>query len=434
MATGLPDDALDEVVTLVAAQRIRHSRLDRMPQVLVGAAVALTVLLYGGQHLLARYPLAETERQRPVYRPPFPLDRARLARLPLERALAELLPDLTLTAAHVSAGRAQPASLERAGARLAEAVAGDPNLAQLVAELRTGLTAPPGSRARLALPDTVAALSGYLDAGGQPFHAEAFFLDGGRRRTPPPFHVTTYRVVTPLGVRVTGERYRARLLRRLDRTTVTELYLGHAESGRTGALVVLDRIVDYALQDLLPRMASGSRSPLATAALAEVQAALGPAAITALGALARRDPAPASFRALDALSLFLARITLSHEVRHLADQRQQRGLERPLPCPGCPAALGVRNRAELSAYLASMAVPGQGATALLQVCDTLSHSRAHGAVLELIGREVARCQGPFPDGPDGLSAAVSARARAAERRLFGRSDPIELPALLSPES
>ncbi|HAN30574.1 MAG TPA: hypothetical protein DCQ06_03160, partial [Myxococcales bacterium] len=73
--------------------------------------------------------------------------------------------------------------------------------------------------------------------------------------------------------------------------------------------------------------------------------------------------------AIDTMLVWLARGVAIHEARHIADQRQSRGLERKMDCEHCPESFGVRTRAELSAWVAELSwVPSPFAT-LLHACS-----------------------------------------------------------------
>lgn len=125
--------------------------------------------------------------------------------------------------------------------------------------------------------------------------------------------------------------------------------------------------------------------------------------------------------AVSALVAWLARSVTVHEVRHVADQVEKRGLELPLACSPCDD-LSMRGRAELSAWMAELAWSDSPYTTLLHGCTLQVHPRsATGAALtRLLGDLGDPCTSP-PRG-------IAARARTLEERVFGRSDRITLPA------
>jgi hypothetical protein len=129
----------------------------------------------------------------------------------------------------------------------------------------------------------------------------------------------------------------------------------------------------------------------------------------------------------DAVGELLAwgsRKTAVHEARHVADGAVA-GADAPVPCPGCPPDFPPAARAELSAYLATLAEPSMAHTALLQACRVArgGQSRPHLAALDLLG-EALDLRG-CTEGPP---ADLAARAAALELELFGRSDRAALPA------
>ena len=70
------------------------------------------------------------------------------------------------------------------------------------------------------------------------------------------FYINTYQVVADVIVDIENQGHRVRLLRRMDRNGARENYLGHTGTEIEGALLVLDRIRDFALDDLWPLLDS----------------------------------------------------------------------------------------------------------------------------------------------------------------------------------
>ena len=68
------------------------------------------------------------------------------------------------------------------------------------------------------------------------------------------FYITGYQVLADVQVDVEDTPQRVRLLRRMDRTGAREPYLGHAGTQSEGALLVLDRIRDFAMNSVWPLM------------------------------------------------------------------------------------------------------------------------------------------------------------------------------------
>ena len=128
--------------------------------------------------------------------------------------------------------------------------------------------------------------------------------------------------------------------------------------------------------------------------------------------------------ALGELSAWLARAVSVHEARHLADGFREGGSNAGVHCDGCPPTLLHRERAEVSAYVASMATPGLGYVALYQACglDTES-SHASGAAVDFVVTRLV------PSGcPSGPPPRLYADAAMMEWALFDRVEPIDVPA------
>ncbi len=126
--------------------------------------------------------------------------------------------------------------------------------------------------------------------------------------------------------------------------------------------------------------------------------------------------------ALVALTAHLIRGVALHEARHVADAAKSAAFERRLVCPGCPVEMGIKPRAEVSAYLASFADELTGASSLHQACRVASGSNANATALGyLLPRLMpGGCTaGPPPDLAD--------RDRRLELELFNRSERIRLP-------
>ncbi len=330
----------------------------------------------------------------PRYEPDFPPDPARLARVDLEHVHAELLPAWAIAAAQPGhPGAAQ------ALAALNEALAPDPNLRALSAELGARVARSPMVHARRVL-WLVWAWSDYLDRAGAGWR-----LEGNVRITPDRafFYSKSYHVVADLQVRVGQGRHRTRLLERADRTNVREGYLGHALARREGGLVLVDRVREFTMERVRPLLfgepwRDANRRAAFTAHLV-------------------RDLTDAGFVTDDeTLVARVARGVAVHEARHVADDDAGEELTGP--------AMPREALLELSAYLASFATPGIGYVCLLQACELEADRRtAHGMALTfLLPRIMPRgcAAGPPPD--------LHARAQALEGELLGRSERISLPA------
>jgi hypothetical protein len=128
--------------------------------------------------------------------------------------------------------------------------------------------------------------------------------------------------------------------------------------------------------------------------------------------------------AFAALTEFVARGVLVHEVQHVADADRNAD-ERAPSCSGCPTRADARVRSEMSAYLASFAFGESRATMLFQAClhsDRLTGANA--AALDIVIPELVEA-GRCGSGPRDGSASV---ARDLHERYFGDVQPIVIPA------
>ncbi len=171
-----------------------------------------------------------------------------LEQVDLPRVHAELLPRWLIAQGRRADGEAGAVEAEvEAFAALREAVAPDGNLVALLDELHD--LSPPSRLAEApyrALYLTWA-WTHYLDRQGAPFlvqgsvHARGFG---------PLLAATTHRVHTDAAVAVGVGLYRVRVTSRIDGTNLREQYLGAA--GHEDALVVIDRLRDFALDEVWP--------------------------------------------------------------------------------------------------------------------------------------------------------------------------------------
>ena len=429
----------------------------------------------------------------PRFDPPHPIDPAALARIDLERVHAELFPDWTIAASRPDRGGA--AERERtAFIDLRVAVEADPNLGALLDELRQHVLSGEHAARGLRMIYLTWAWSHYLDQQGKPYILDGNVIVGARNL----YYAKSYRVLGDSAARVGQASYRLRLLNRIDQTNVIEQYLGQARPHREGALVVIDRTRDFAIEHVWPLLDEDNEGWLrpidfafAAGVRAEARAQLPAVALALLRATARdrellvrtrrfmharrdcgsdlivnwipldgfseedadwftrvaaRDtdrPCPrvkqeearqlveASARlraaeglgdAVGALVAWLARDVALHEARHVADFALARAHERPLPCRGCLEETPRQTRAELSAYLASLAWSEAPTLSFYQACRAVARERGphHEALAFVLAKLDQRCE-------SGPPADLTARARALELELFGRSDEITLP-------
>jgi hypothetical protein len=179
-----------------------------------------------------------------VYEPPHPVA---LQNVDLAAVHRDLLPSWVLAAAG-EAREGVPLQSEDAAYRaLRDAIAADPNLLDLLETLRGhvrdgGLREDPERALWLAW-----AWSTYLDRAGYPYLVHGSVL---RTRSGPVFSAIVYETDADASVSVGTEVYRVRVGSRIDGTNVRELYLGAA--GRDEAIIVVDRVQEFATTDLWP--------------------------------------------------------------------------------------------------------------------------------------------------------------------------------------
>ena len=406
-------------------------------------AALLVLSVTGGAlhgHVVATWLEGSTDLLgRPVYEPPYGLRSDALESIDLARVHGALLPSYMIAASRI--GR-DTGALDRADDALAalRAEAGqDPNLDALLGELGSLLRDDALQTRPRRILYLVWAWSSYLDRAGLPWWVEAsvLFRDWGG------FLCTkSYHVHRDLRVAVGPDRYRVRLIGRVDRTNVRERHLGHAGRDSDGALVVVDRVEEFALERLMPVLGPGGggacnrgRSSLAAHVRDEIIRGLGGTTSQVLAAYATARCAEPAGGAEDALPESMARtarcglvawahrVPVIHETRHVADDERASARDRPLACAGCPDSFGIPTRLELSAYLASFAAEGTGYAALLQACAVESDDETpHARALRFLTPRLLPhgCDGEVPDD-------LYARAQELEQELFGRSDEIALP-------
>jgi hypothetical protein len=236
------DEAPDKIA---GAGRWRLAVVAAAVLVVVGLAVA--AVWQAGR--LAAWARGEADLWgEPRYRPPHAPSPAALAGIDLARVHAELLPAWVIAASRAAepGGRA---AADGALAAVRAAVAADPNLDALAAELGALVAADPVRNA-----DRILYLSWawneYLEQQSLPWRLDgAVRLNGGGGGF---FYAKTYHVLADLRAGVGGASVRARLLERADHTNVVELYLGRSSAD---AAVIVDRVRELALDRVWPLLA-----------------------------------------------------------------------------------------------------------------------------------------------------------------------------------
>jgi hypothetical protein len=245
-----------------------------------GVLVGLLVLMASRVPAVQAWARGELDwRGQRSYEPEHP---PALERVDLARVHAELLPRWLIAQGKRAAGEGRAAEVAAFEA-LRSAVAPDGNLVALLDELHA--LSPPS---RLAEAPHRAlylswAWSRYLDRHGAPF------LVHGRVQAQgfgPLFIATIYRVHADAAVTVGASSHRVRITSRIDGTNLREQYLGAA--GHDDAVIVVDRLRDFALDELWPLLdprhaqPTEARRSFAEPIRAEARAWLSPAAMQRL--------------------------------------------------------------------------------------------------------------------------------------------------------
>ena len=133
--------------------------------------------------------------------------------------------------------------------------------------------------------------------------------------------------------------------------------------------------------------------------------------------------------AVGELVAWVSRGVVVHEARHISDVASGRVVDGNYLCDGCEDGLSPWARAEASAYLSSLAEPGDS-VALAEMC---AMSVSPGKLPEHYRKAVdAVLLELVPGGCEQIPADLRKKARALEVRWFGRYDRVQVEDL--PES
>lgn len=167
----------------------------------------------------------------------------------LARVHADLLPDWMIAMSRAESG--EPcAPCEEAFAALVDELKGQDALIASLQELKA-LTAD-----KELLHENIEAIREntrrwnlLMEQGKQPW-----WLDSNVMMTPngPFFYTKSYRVLSDHRVPVGATQQRARFVTRVDHTNVVESMLGHASLDQDGAILLVDRLQDFAIQEVWP--------------------------------------------------------------------------------------------------------------------------------------------------------------------------------------
>jgi len=166
-----------------------------------------------------------------------------LGQLDLERIHSYLLPAWALARIGEDAK-----AIIRLQMDLMDSLQEEPILTEIIRALQTSSEDASTTSASAILP-LCWAWNQHLDLNEAPWRIHCNMV----RRDPEQwFYLSSYQVLADVAVDMDGQSQRVRLLRRMDRTGAREPYLGHAGTRAEGALLVLDRIRDFAMDSVWP--------------------------------------------------------------------------------------------------------------------------------------------------------------------------------------
>lgn len=230
-----------------------RARLRAICRVLIGAVVLTAtgwlLAVYGSpptQSDIDAKALRASKKAQP-FRPPYPVDSQVLAAIDMDRVHGELFPTWIIALQH------KPHSLghenaERAFEELRREAGRDPNLGVLLDRLHEKMMDGTYDFSG-ELRALVKGYNDYLAQNGVPFrleHTLAKSVEGPRHRA------RFYRVVVDIPVSRDGSAEHVLVLARQDRTNLTEGFLGQTSTDPGTALVMTDRIAEYAIENVWP--------------------------------------------------------------------------------------------------------------------------------------------------------------------------------------
>jgi hypothetical protein len=176
----------------------------------------------------------------------------------LRRVHAELLPELVLAGAHPDATDAAAVG-DAARSGLRAEFAGDAGMTAILEDLLFHMADPVDNAEALFL--DVDRWNRRLGALGEPWRIDGGVLVG----EPAYFYVKSYQVLADLDADVGGRAVQIRLVQRMDSLNVVERYLGAARTD-DGAVVVVDRVAEFAIDALWPLLGDDPQRPAGQAA------------------------------------------------------------------------------------------------------------------------------------------------------------------------
>ncbi len=249
----------------------------RQQMVMAGAVTVAVVLLaavpcalglwgYVGEGLLARMRGEVDMQGNPIYRPPFQVEQSVVAGIDMAKVHGQLLPDWMIAASYPDE-RSQQIAQDNLAALRAEAGV-DPNLDALIVELAELVHADPWANAQRI--DRICwSWNDYLDTLQAPYWIDCTVMSRSGEGS---FYTKSYVVLADMQPRVGQTAVRQRIVRRIDQTNVVEMYHGMATTPDVGSVVLVDRIGEFAVDDVWPMLDPAAEGPFAAAVRAEASA------------------------------------------------------------------------------------------------------------------------------------------------------------------
>lgn len=181
------------------------------------------------------------------FRAVFPIDSRVLSSIDMAEVHGKLLPAWIISLQH-SPHSIGHRDAESAFSALRNEAGKDPNLGTLLDQLHERLMDGTYDF-RGEIHALVAGWNDYLARGGVPFRLEHHVE---KTVSGPALRVRCYRVIADVPVSVGQTRQPVLLLARQDQTNLVEAFLGQTSTDRKTALVVTDRIAEYAIDRLWP--------------------------------------------------------------------------------------------------------------------------------------------------------------------------------------
>jgi len=173
----------------------------------------------------------------------------------LERVHAELLPRWLI---QVNNGESEQVVT---WTHLETALTPAPMLLDTVSDMKSLLAEPDGARVHSErLLELTGDWNEYLDRVGEPWWVDTTIRISPKQTIA---YVKTYKLLADFTVLVAGRPYRTRMAARADRTNILESLLGHTSPGQDGAIILTDRLYDFALSEVWPLLGEVLTDPTA---------------------------------------------------------------------------------------------------------------------------------------------------------------------------